>query len=258
MSTENYYYGQGRISVANRDPSTGALGPWRWVGDVSALSFKMAVQKVQHNESYSGAVAETVNFPTKKTATLDMTLNQIDSDNLSLALFGTKQTIPTGTASAENLGTLVAGQVFYLANPGVSALVITDSTGTPKTLVEGTDYTLDDANFGRCTLVDVGTFTMPLKAAYSYTARTAVGMFTARQPSVALRYEGINLAEGNAPVLVDLYKVNTDPLADLALITTGNDVAGMQVSGGVLLDTTKPASGALGQFGSIQMIGATA
>jgi hypothetical protein len=254
LDTENYYYGQGRISLATRDPVTGALGAWRWVGDASALSVKLTAQKVQHNESFSGQVAETVSFPTKKTSTVDITLNQLDPDNLALALFGTKQATVAGTVTAEDVGTLAAGDTFYLANPGVSAVVITDSTATPKTLVEGTDYTVDDANFGRCTLVNVGTYTMPLKAAYSYAARNAVGMFTAPQPSVALRYEGVNLAQGNAPVLVDLYKVNTDPLADLALITTGTDVAGMQITGGVLLDTTKPSTGPLGQFGAITQI----
>lgn len=255
MSTETYYYGQGRVSIALRDPVTGLPGKWRWIGDVSACAIKMQVQKVQHNESYSGQVAETKNFPTKKTATLDLTIHQIDSDNLSFALFGTKQSIVGSTVTGEALGTLAAGDVFYLANPGVSVVTLSDSTsGTPKTLVAGTDYVVEDANFGRLRLINVGTYVMPLIASYTYGARTSVGMFTAAQPVVALRYEGLNLAEQNAPVLVDLYKVSTDPLAELALIGTGNDVAGMQVTGGILLDPGKPATGPLGQFGVISQI----
>jgi len=252
---ETYYYGQGRVSIALRDAVTGVLGKWRWIGDVSALSIKLSVDKVQHNESYSGQISQTRSFPTKKTATLDMTVNQIDADNLALSLFGTTQVQAGGTAAAEALPAgLVAGDVFYLANPGVASVVITDSTATPKTLVQGTDYVVEDPGFGRCRLVSVGTYTQPLKAAYTYGARKSVGMFTAAQPNVAVRYEGLNLAEGNAPVLVDLYKVATDPLQELALISSGNDVTGMQVSGGILLDSSKPSTGALGQFGAISQI----
>ncbi|MDR3444699.1 hypothetical protein [Dyella sp.] len=251
-----YRYGQGRISIAYRDPVTGLPGKFKWVGDVSALSVKLSVAKVTHNESFTGQQAETASFPTKKTSTLDMTINQVDIDTLALALFGTPVTTAAGTVTGELLdATLVANDVFYLANPGVSEVVITDSTsGAAKTLVAGTDYSLDDANFGRCTLLNVTGFVMPLKAAYSYGARKAVGIFTAKQPNIALRYEGVNLANDGAPEMVDLYKVATDPLAELALISTGNDVEGMLITGGVLIDPSKPATGGLGQFGSITQI----
>ncbi|MGC1547226.1 MAG: hypothetical protein WA777_01750 [Rhodanobacter sp.] len=253
--SETYYYGQGRISVATRDATTGVLGKWRWVGDVSALSVKLSVEKVTHNESYSGQVAQTRTINTKKTATLDMTMHQLDPDNLSLSLYGTTQTTPGSSVTGEVIPAgLIAGDVFYLANPGVANVVVTDSTATPKTLVAGTDYLIEDPAFARCRLLNVGTYTQPFKAAYKYGDRKAVGMFTAPQPNVAVRYEAINLAEGNAPVMVDLYKVATDPLQELALISSGNDVAGMQVSGGILLDSSKPATGALGQFGTITQI----
>ncbi|MBN0934258.1 hypothetical protein K4K17_01100, partial [Pseudomonas aeruginosa] len=81
------------------------------------------------------------------------------------------------------------------------------------------------------------------------------GMFTAPQPTIALRYKGINLAEGGAPVIVELFKVATDPLQELALISDGNTVAGMQISGGILLDTSKPDTGDLGRFGRIIQLG---
>ncbi len=255
MSADTFYYGQGRIYLAERDAVTGVPGLQRWVGDVSAFSVKLAVEKVEHKESYSGQRSLVRSFPIGKSATVDMTLHQVDVDNLALALTGNSTSTALGTVSAESLpSALVAGSQVSLANPGVSSVVVTDSTGTPLTLVEGTDYTVDAA-FGRITILNVGTYVQPFKVAYSYSARKAVGMFTTGQKNFALRYEGVNLAEGNAPVIVDLYKLAPDPLAELALITTGNDVAGMQITGGVLLDSSKPASGALGQFGSITQVG---
>lgn len=256
MSVETYYYGQGRIFLAERDATTGVPGAFRWVGDVSAFSIKLAVEKVEHKESYSGQRGLVRSFPIGKSATIDMTLHQVDTDNLSLTLNGSTSSVSTGTVSAEALpDDMVVGQEYILANPGVSSVVITDSTGTPLTLTADTDYTVD-ADFGRITILDLGTYVQPFKAAYSYAARKSVGMFTTGQKNYALRYEGVNLAEGNAPVIADLYKLAPDPLAELALITTGNDVAGMQITGGVLLDSSKSATGALGQFGAITQVAA--
>ncbi|MBX6190018.1 hypothetical protein ISD42_34030, partial [Pseudomonas aeruginosa] len=45
------------------------------------------------------------------------------------------------------------------------------------------------------------------------------------------------------------------PLQELALISDGNTVAGMQISGGILLDTSKPDTGDLGRFGRIIQLG---
>lgn len=258
MSTETYYYGQGRIFLAERDASTGVPGAYRWVGDVSAFSIKLAVEKVEHKESYSGQRALVRSFPIGKSATIDMTLHQVDTDNLSLTLNGTTTTTAGGTATNEALPTGMAnGQSASLANPGVSSVVITDSTsGTPLTLTAGTDYTVDEG-VGRVTILNIGSFVQPFKAAYTYADRKSVGMFTTGQKNFTLRYEGVNLAEGNAPVVAELYKLAPDPLAELALITSGNDVAGMQITGGVLLDSNKSASGALGQFGAITQVAAS-
>lgn len=257
MAVETYYYGQGRISIAIRDALTGVPGAYRWVGDVSALTVKLATEKVEHKESHSGQRGLARSFPIGKTATIDMTLHQIDTDNLSLALYGTSTSTIGGTVTAEALpADLVVGDEVRLANPGVSALVLTDSTPTtPKTLVLDTDYTVDPA-FGRITILNITGLVQPFQAAYTYAARKAVGMFTTGQPNIALRYEGVNLAENNAPVLTEFYKVAPDPLQELALITTGNDVAGMAITAAVLLDSNKPAGGALGQFGSITQVAA--
>jgi hypothetical protein len=256
MSIETYSYLQGRIYLALNDPTTGLPGAFRAVGDVSAFAVKLTIEKVEHKESQSGQRALVRSFPIGKAANIDMTLHQVDADNLALVTNGTISSKVSGTVTAESLpAALVAGDQVSLANPGVSALVLTDSTGTPLTLVEGTDYTID-GNFGRVTILNVGTYVQPFKAAYSYTATKSVGMFTTGQKYYTLRYEGINLAEGNAPVIVDLYKVAPEPLQQLALISTGNDVDGMQISAGVLLDSAKPSAGVLGQFGSITQVAA--
>jgi hypothetical protein len=254
MNTETYYYGQGKVELAII-AANGTLGPWRWVGDVSAFSPKFSVDKVNHNDSYSGKRALVRSFIIGNTGTIDMTWHQLDAANLAQVLQGQVSDEDEGTFSAQALpADLAVGDTFDLGHLGVSDVVITDSTsGEPVTLVEGTHYSLD-ANFGTGTLLSTDGITQPLQAAGSYAATRAVGFFATAPSNVALRYRGVNLAENNAPVEAMFYKVTTDPLQELALITTGNDVAGAQITANLLLDSSKPASGALGQFGYIKQL----
>jgi hypothetical protein len=256
---ERFFYGQGRVSLAELDATTGLPGKFDYLGDVSALAPKFATEKVQHKESNSGQRGLAASFDIDKTLTLDITIHKLDADNVAKFTRGSVTQTAAGTATAEALeDELVVGDYVYLDNPGVSDVVITDSAGTPATLVEGTDYSVEDANFGRIKILNVGTYVQPFKAAYSYTACRSVGLLKAAQKNYALRYEGIDLANNDAAVMVDFYKVAPSVLQQLDLITSGNDVAGSQVTADVLQDTTRSAASALGQFGSIRYVGVTA
>lgn len=257
MSEDVYYYGQGKFSLAPLDPVTGLPGAFVWVGDVSAAQAKYSSDKVQHKESFSGQRGLARSFPVGSGCDLSLTLHAFSPDNLARVLRSTVQSTTAGSASGESLGTgLTVGAQVRLANPGVSSVVITDSAGTPGTLlVEGTDYSVD-ANFGIVTVLNVGTYTQPFKAAYSYKSRDAVGMFTQGQQYYALKYEGYNLAESSKPVIVDFYKLAPDILQQLDLISTGTDVAGLTLTGSALIDSTKPATGPLGQYGSVTQVNA--
>lgn len=259
MSDERFYYGQGRVSLAEIDATTGLPGLFVYVGDVSVLTPKFATDKVQHKESNTGQRSLAASFDIDKTCTIDMTMHKVDPENIAKFTRGTVVQTASGTVTAETLpDTLAEGDIVYLKNPGASAIVITDSAGTPATLVEDTDYFVEDANFGRIRIGPPGSYTQPFKVAYSYSARRSVGIFKASQKNYALKYEGLDLANSDAPVMVDFYKVAPSVLQQLDLITTGNDTASMQVTSDVLQDPTKPASGDLGQFGNISYIGLAA
>ncbi|WP_458068635.1 phage tail tube protein [Rhodanobacter sp. BL-MT-08] len=258
LEASNFYYGKGRFSIAVRNPITKALGPWVWCGDVSAFSAKPTTTMVEHKESYSGQSALAAYFPSEKALTLDWTFSEFRPKNLAFALYGTNISVESGTATDEVLAPgLAVGDDVRTANPGISDLVLTDSAAVPAELVEGTDYTVDPT-FGRITILNIGAYVQPFKANYSYAQRTDTGIFTAGQPDISVLYEGINLAENNAAVIAEYYKVAPGVLTELMHITTGTDTAGMAMTAGVLIDTTKPASGPLGQFGRVTQVGVAA
>lgn len=247
MTTETYYYGQGRVFSR---PKGAASAAWRWWGDVSALSFGGTEENVAHRESYSGQRNPVRSFGIGGDRTLSGTIHQLDVAALAELLRGTVSTIAAGSVSGEELPEdIAAGDVIKLDLPyNVSALVITDSTGSPVT-VDPVNYELDAA-FGSIEFLTIpGGAVQPFKAAYTHLGARQVSFFSAAPQEIELRYEGVNLAEGNAPVIAEFYKVKTGPLQTLALITSGNTVAGTEFSAEALADSSKPRSGPMGQFG---------
>jgi hypothetical protein len=246
---ENYYYGQGKVFSA-----APGVNKWAWWGDVSSLTFSAETDtKVRHKESYSGRKATVRSFDIGVTASLAMTIAQLDAAALARFLNGTVTDIAGGRVSADEEfpAGLVVGDIVKLAHPKVSALVIVDSAGAPATLVAGTDYELT-AGSGSVEILSLGAYVQPFKAdAYTYAGYKRVALLNAVPATLMMRYEGVNLAEGNAPVIHEWYRVSTELLQDLALITDGDDTAGIEVNAEVLMDTSKLASDPQGQFGRI-------
>jgi len=249
-----YYYGQGKV-FSRRLNQVGAK--WRWWGDVSALTIGMELEKLQHRESYSGNKGIARDFAISKAMTLNATAHQLDTDSLAELIYGAVSSVAAGAVVAEDLGTVAAGDTVKLDFPGVSALVITDSAGAPVTIA-GSHYQLDP-RFGSVEFLSLPggpAPTMPLKAAYSHLANKQVNMFTQPQPIIEFRYEGINLAENNAPVIVEIYRMSTDPLQELALINNDTSLSGAPITCAALIDNSKSAVGQLGQFGRIIQLAA--
>lgn len=248
-NVDKYLFGQGKF-FSRPWGATGA-GGWRWWGDVSAFTLQGSQEKVEHRESFSGNNALVRSFNRTKGLTGSVTVHQFDKESIAQDLHGTVTEVPSGAVTGEVLGTVVAGDLIVLDNMGVSALAITDSaTPTPATIAA--EHYVLDGRYGSMEFLSLPTTpapTMPLKAAYSHAAHSQVAFLNATPPYIQLRYEGINLAEGGAPIIVELYKCETAMLQELALIQNANTLAGISKSMGVLLDTSKPATGLLGQFG---------
>lgn len=246
---EQYFYGQGRVYV-----SPYGVNRYRFLGDVSALQLAMAVENIEHKESFSGQKSLARRITTDKTGTISMTLHQLDVDNLAMALYGTK--VNTAAASGDATHVIPTGAAVgdVIALPHIritdtpTTFNIEDDAGSPATLTRDTDYTIDFEN-GLITILNLGSYVFPLTATYRYGAQRSVAMFKTAQPELSLLYQGINLAEDNAAVRFEIYRVATDPLTELALINNEQALGGLPIEAGILIDTAKSAAGDLGQFG---------
>ena len=152
----------------------------------------------------------------------------------------------------------MVGDRYFFAHPKVSSLVVKDSSATPVTLVAGVDYTVDP-DFGALQFLrlnDGGApavpYLAPFKASYAFGVATEIGIFTQPLPERYLRLEGLNTAQGNAKVLVELYRVAFDPLKEISFIS--DEYNKFEMEGSLLADASKPFDAVLGQFGRIVLV----
>lgn len=243
---------QGKVYLGQRG-SNGKPQALRWVDDASQLQIKLSTDTEERQESYSGNRLTSVRLTKSRKAEFSLTLNAFSKLNLALALSVTPVDVAAGNVTGEILPAgLLVGDVVALDHRDISALVLTDSAATPKTLVAGTDYVIESAAAGLVRILSLGSpaYTQPFKAAYSYADAVRLPMFTATQNERYLLLDGVNVVDGSR-VRVRLYRCAFDPVQQLDLIT--DSLSSLALSGAVLFDATNAADAALGGFGRIEM-----
>jgi hypothetical protein len=240
---------QGKVYLGAR-LAGGKPGALRWVGDAPRCDVSLSTDSETRRESYSGNRLTSARLQRGSDAEVALTLNWANAENLALGLYGEVKAVAAGSVTAEALPPgLQVGDSVVLEHGGVSTLVITDSAGTPATLVAGTHYELESVNGGVVRILDVGAFTQPFNAAYAHTASQDVTMFTTKPPERYLLLDGINTLDGS-PVKVRLYRVQFDPASSIPMI---NESFGqLELAGTALYDDEASLDEDLGGFGRIE------
>ncbi|QTD44975.1 hypothetical protein [Ottowia testudinis] len=259
---------QGRVFLAKRNALGQAIEA-QSPGNVAELKLSLKTDVLEHFESQSGQRALDHRMVKQKSATVMLTIEEFTKENLALALYGNHQLSAGATVTDEPIGVQstpavmpTVGERYFLAHQKISNLVLKDNAAMPVTLQAGVDYTAD-LDFGAVQFLRTNNgggggatppvdFAAPVKASYAFGAVTEIGIFTQALPERFLRLEGINTAQGNARVLVELYRVAFDPLKELNLIS--DEYNKFELEGSLLADSTKPIDALLGQFGRIVQV----
>ncbi|PKM31732.1 MAG: hypothetical protein CVV07_01055 [Gammaproteobacteria bacterium HGW-Gammaproteobacteria-11] len=252
---EKYMYGKGELQICEIISPT-EDGPYKKLGDANSLEGTLSETMVQHRESMSGKNLLVRNFGIEPMMVWNVALFQLSADNIARFTQGTVTQTEPGTASGEEFPTgLAVGDVVTLDHFGPSNMVIMDSATPDPVLLDPQHYSYDPYGDVEILSLPATAPTQPFVAAYSYAATRHVAMLNAARKQYRLRYKGKNLAEGEQPFLLELYKVDAGLLQTLSLITSGNQLASAPVTFTSLGDLSKPANGPLGQFGRLIEIG---
>jgi hypothetical protein len=233
--TNEYYSGQGRLIIGKRDPVTGKSYDLRHVGNVTALSVEIAVEKFEHKESYSGNRATDATQIKSQKATIKFTAESLSPENLAMGLYGASVKV-LGDDVVDEAHKTDGGGMIPLKYPNVSAVTVkVGATAIGATaLVEGTDYTVDE-EFGTIYQKDPAKFTgKTAYVSYTYGDSTRLDVFTNPVPAERfLRFEGLNTADGKKHLL-NVPRLTFDPLPALQLIN--EEFGSAEFTGNVLLD----------------------
>ncbi len=233
-TTNHYYSGQGVVMLAQRDENGNPKG-FIPIGNVSDLKISIGVSTLEHKESQTGQRATDLRLTTETKASLSMTVENFIAANLADALRGTDTEVAAGSVTDASI-TAYLGKVVSLPHVHVSNVKVNDGA---TQLVQGTDYWVN-ADAGSIRFADAIQGIVDgdeLKVSYSYAKQIRVDALTEGAKELYMRFEGLNTAEGNDPVVVEVFKFLTDPLKELSLISDG--IQQFTLEGSVLADSTK-------------------
>ncbi|HBE9082738.1 hypothetical protein [Serratia fonticola] len=242
---ESYYYGQGKVYLARRDIN-GRHGSWRFIGDVSALNVNFAFAQKTSKSTRGGIVYETGNHFTDCSAVVTSVWHDFSVENLAILLGSTPITEPFSLNGSQTLAAgIVKGETYSLQHTTVFNVNIAG-------LKKGIDYHVDQ-QWGMIEFLDTPV-NKSYVVTYEYLQNQSLPFFTTSRAEFSLRYQGVNLAENNTPILVELYRLVFEPLATLELINSGDNVLGMETSAKLLADMAMQSVSELSYFGRIQMV----
>jgi len=250
-----YYSGQGIVYLAEKD-SNGVLLGYRDIGNVPELKLSFETTVIEHKEARTGNRLTDLRLATDKNCTASITLEGFDTDTLKTAMFATVATSAAGTGEVDNIVARL-GYSVPLDYIKVSSVVV-KGTGINSaiTYVVDENYTVD-ANSGSiyflttaeqtaASAVDFIADGATVAVTYSFAAQTNTKAFKDTQKTYSLRFEGLNTADSNAPVVITIPNFRPDPLKDLSLIS--NELQTFVLEGAALSDT------ATGDFVNIQQL----
>jgi hypothetical protein len=250
---------KGDVLVADRDAS-GNPGAFSDLLEVELLEINVEVDYLSNETNNSKVAERDLHVERKRIIDANLTIKESTAANLALALHSEVVSVTGGSFSAAAFPSGVqTGETHQI--PGgrskVTSLVITDSAGSPATLVAGTNYTAD-ADFGLVTFTgSLSGFTQPFKAAGTESAlKKAIGLLTKKVSKKYVLFKGYNIADEDKRVCVRLFNCSFMPAKQAAIGNKG-EISMYEMQIGLVADKTKSAdtsTNPLGRYGQYELL----
>ncbi len=245
------YSGQGRVSIARRTQ----LGRpdddgFMFLGNCSKLMTQATVEVVKHRESQTGKNAVDNRFEKAQEMTIESTFDEIIKEALNRYLYGTTTTRAAATVTGEVVKAKLGREVPIAQIPDTFT-ALTNVGGT-TTYILGTDYLIGPT--GMIAFPATGgaiTDGQLLEADYTAKEERLTTAFTAKNESFYLRFDGLNRASDDLPVVIEMYKTRFDPSSVEAI---NDEYASYELKGDVLYDAPNASNGLYGGFLRIRVV----
>lgn len=215
---QTYFVGQGSLYVAVRGPGWNYVPQgYTPVGDVSSLHISLGGPLTTYADV--GPVSPvTFGVTPGERMVLSATCENINPRNL-LHLMGGKHIASIAGIVTHELVQAWSGKYCPLKQIALIEFTSLSNTDLTQTYLEGADYEIDRAH-GTLWINPDGLIldAQMLLATYQYDTHSSMAMGTEALPMLWVRFEGVNVADHNNPVVVDFYKVRPRVLQQFTLI----------------------------------------
>lgn len=235
-----YSYNRGHLWMG--DAVAGAM-PTKYPIDIAALDnleVTFSPTYVEHMNKSASVALKDVKAVSEMSGTGKITCSQRQLAMLLKWLYGSSTTISGGSfAATALLNPVVVGDIVPapLAKSNLSSVVVTDSAGSPATLVLGTDYELD-ADAGLIKILSLGSYTQPFKMAATEGASTGVNFFQSVPALQGMLFLGNNILNNGVKEIVQIPKLQFSPSGAWKLLGDGNTAAQFEWDFEILADTS--------------------
>jgi hypothetical protein len=247
------FRGQGQVFIGSKIGSKHA--GLEFIGNVTELMLNPKTEKIEHMESQTGynSVDKVIERALK--VEISITTDSMTRQNLDRLTYG-KSVLQSASTITNEEHTAYAGKILTLDNIKVNGFTSLNPAAGGAAYVLGTDYEIIDLGAGMILPLlggaISGTGTL-VRANYACGVSEIVAAFGNPNKEYWVRFNGLNSAEDDNPVIVDIFKARFTPTNDLALI--GNDkFAEFKQTGDCLFDATQPVNGRLGRYFSIRQL----
>lgn len=233
-----YFIGAGDIWVAPLD-ANGNPTKWRDVGECPVVQFSPTAEYADNFATgKTGPNMQDLHVLIRRAASLALTLKERSAENLSLILHGEVVETPAGAVSVpvDLPSGIVAGDMILVpgGHVGITNLILHDAAAA--VLVENTTYTFD-SDSGIITFMDLAAHTQPFKVfSYDYLKSASVKVLSTTPPSLAVLFDGINLAVPGEKIHAVFDRIDFSPAAQHTLKAggaggTANEVDTFEITG---------------------------
>lgn len=254
--TAVHYYGHGQTWLFPRTTGgviDGTVATAISLPEVDSVEITLDTEKVERISKRNAVASKNLSVVKYVGGMGKLVCSQHSMDLFKLYFFGTKATVTGGAASGVSF-VPASGivQNAIVPFPGdrthlTTFTSIVDSAGGPATLVQGTDYLVDN-QAGVVKFLIVAGFTQPFKLNGTEDAGFQIGAMKSRSQEMWLRHKVINIADSDNAGVLDAYRVQIDPAASWQLVTDGDEPQKYELAFQILIDSTKSSSSDGGQF----------
>lgn len=231
MATKVYkpYLTSGQVYLRDADDPAAPMLP---VGNCSALTLSAEEEVIEQQDFTTPGGGTYAEVRRIKGVKVNMTLHDFNRENIARATKGTVTGVAAGTITAEP-HTAHKGALIRLAHPSPSSVAVKNGA---TTYVAGTDYEVrgegvfvtESSNIPDATAVTVD---------YAHAEYDVVEALTSSGKNWHLSFGGMNEADSDKPVVLDVWKLSLGGANELSMI--GTDMGELAFEGKCLADTTK-------------------